>query len=259
MTGSGNHESFYNWTAYTNRYKMPAEKSAGNGNFWFSYDYGNVHVTTINTEDCVDAECPMMLWLEKDLQAAVQNRLNVPWIVLSLHRPIYCSDDSASAGPGGKFQLALEPLLLKYDVDLVVQGHSHVYERIHPSENGVVSVKPTKTRSESGLVDLYQAEGKGPVYVVQGNTGAMQFERWHQPAPEWSAVRFANGYVPPSKPLSSASDHQALEGLILNSNYTDTFGVAIATFSNSTHLHYSVVPVTGTIGKDEFWVVKRNL
>ena len=41
MTGVGNHEKFYNWTAFTHRYHMPTA-NGGNGNFWFSYDYGNV-------------------------------------------------------------------------------------------------------------------------------------------------------------------------------------------------------------------------
>jgi len=39
--GVGNHEKFYNWTAFTHRYHMPTG-NGGNGNFWFSYDYGNV-------------------------------------------------------------------------------------------------------------------------------------------------------------------------------------------------------------------------
>ena len=33
MTTVGNHESFYNWSAFTHRYTMPAQASAGNGNF----------------------------------------------------------------------------------------------------------------------------------------------------------------------------------------------------------------------------------
>lgn len=253
MTGSGNHESFYNWTAFANRYKMPAENSGGNGNWWFSYNYGNVHIVAISTEHCVEAGCPQMVWLENDLANAVANRANVPWIIFHLHRPMYCSDDSASAVPGGTYQTALEPLMLKYDVDLVVQGHAHCYERIHPVNNGVVTAKPTKVRGESGLVDAYHTQGLGPVYVVQGNTGAMQVERWIQPAPEWSAVRYANGYIPPRNIPHPAE----LEGIILKSNYSDTFGIGVATFANSTHLHYSEIPVTGTIGNDEFWIIKR--
>lgn len=50
MSGDGNHERFYNWSAFTHRYQMPQSMaladaaSAGeptNGNFWYSYVYGN--------------------------------------------------------------------------------------------------------------------------------------------------------------------------------------------------------------------------
>lgn len=258
MTTPGNHEGFYNWTAFTNRYKMPYEKSGGNGNFWFSYDYGNVHTISLSTEDCFDEGCDQMVWFENDLKMAAANRDSVPWIVLSLHRPVYCSDDSQydSHSPGGEFQAALEPYLLQYDVDLVIQGHMHAYERIHPVNNGKVTVRPRRDESTGGDVDVYHSQGKGPVYVVQGNTGAMQFERWVHPQPQWSAVRFANGYAPPRN-IHSEEGATELEGLILDSNYTDTFGFGVADFVNSTHLHYTVIPVTGVVGKDEFWVVKR--
>jgi acid phosphatase type 7 len=253
MTTPGNHESFYDWTAFTNRYKMPSEKSGGNGNFWFSYDYGNVHIVSVSTEHCFDAGCDQMVWVESDLKAAAANRNSVPWIVLSMHRPMYCSEDGSSID--NQFRVAMEPLMLQYDVDLVVQGHMHAYERIHPVDNGKVTVHPT--HREAGEVDVYHAEGHGPVYVVQGNTGAMQFERWQHPKPQWSAIRFANGFIPP---FDIRSEHGAnsLEGLILDSNYTDTFGLGVADFVNSTHLHYTNIPVSGSIGTDEFWVVKRS-
>ena len=258
MTTPGNHESFYNYTAFNHRYKMPHVKSKGNENYWFSYDYGNVHVVSISTEECFDAGCPQMLWLEQDLITAVENRERVPWLVLSLHRPMYCSDDGT--GFLNSFQQALEPLVLKYDVDLVLQGHMHAYERIHPNVKGVVSAFPTHRRNDQGkLVDVYKSEGLGPVYVVQGNTGAMQIERWVQPKPEWSAVRFANGYIPPDNtPSVEGRSESELDGALLGFNYTDTFGFGVATFANATHLHYTCIPVTGTIGTDEFWVIKRQ-
>jgi len=257
MTTPGNHESFYNYTAFDHRYKMPYEKSKGNRNYWFAYDYGNVHVISISTEECFDINCPQMIWMENDMIAAVANRENVPWIVLSMHRPMYCSDASTSFG--NQFQQAVEPFVLKYDIDLVLQGHMHAYERIHPSVNGVVSVYPSHRRNEKGkLVDMYLADGHGPVYVVQGNTGAMQFETWVHPKPDWSAVRFANGFIPPLDFPLMDKNNAELQGLLLKSNYTDTFGFGVATFANATHLHYNVIPVTGTIGTDEFWIVKRQ-
>ena len=168
-----------------------------------------------------------------------------------LHRPIYCSDASGydSHSPGGKYQQAMEALLLQYDVDLVLQGHMHAYERVHPVINGTVTVKPSKIRGDFDRpIDLYRSQGKGPVYVVQGNTGAMQVERWINPKPDWSAIRFANGVIPPQ------------DGHIPNGDfaYSDTFGVGVATFMNATHLHYENHAVTGTEGVDEFWIVKRT-
>jgi hypothetical protein len=142
----------------------------------------------------------------------------------------------------------------------------HAYERMHPSVNGESITYPEKlsvpTTNEEGepaeeQVDLYRSQGKGPVYVVQGNTGAMQFERWANPRPDWSAVRFANGFIPPSDVTQDPTEQARLQGLILDSNYTDTFGFGVMTVMNSTHMQYKVVPVSGTIGTDEFWVVKR--
>jgi hypothetical protein len=259
MTTPGNHDAFYNYTAFKNRYKMPFKKSNGNFNHWFSFDYGNVHVVSIDTEFCVFSDCPQLDWIKEDLARAADNRANVPWIIVSMHRATYSSDaDSYSDhSPGGRFQSNLEPLFLKYDVDFVLQGHLHAYERVHPLNNGVVTVFPTDYTDANGVtVPLYKTTGKGPVYVVQGNTGAMQVEHWVMPKPEWSAKRFANGIIPADDEASTA----LREKLITSDTrtYTDTFGIGLATFVNSTHLHYRAVPVTGTIGTDEFWIVKRT-
>jgi acid phosphatase type 7 len=258
MTTPGNHESFYNYTAFNNRYKMPYEKSKGNGNYWFSYDYGNVHVISISTEESFEEGSPQMVWVEADMAAAAANRDTVPWIVVSMHRPMYTSEYGMDNGSARTVNM--EKLVLQYDVDLVLCGHVHVYERIHPVSAGEVTVFPKKRPNGDGkLVDVYETEGKGPVYVTQGNTGAMQFERWNQPQPDWSAVRFANGFVPPHNPFRGGHrDQNQLGGAILESNYSDTFGFGVSTFFNATHLHYRCIPVTGDVGVDEFWIVKRN-
>jgi hypothetical protein len=266
----GNHERFYEYASVQARYKMPFEKSGGNGDFWFSYTYGNVHWISISSEEDLAADSAQIAFLQQDLEKAAANRATVPWVVLSLHRPMYCSTGEGSEpdyGPNSQYQTALEPLLLQYDVDLVIQGHMHAYERMHPSVNGQSITYPEKltvpSTNEAGEatqaeVDLYRTQGKGPVYVVQGNTGAMQFERWATPRPDWSAVRFANGFVPPGDLTQDPAEAARLEGLILKSNYTDTFGFGVMTVMNATHMQYKVVPVSGTIGTDEFWVVKRE-
>lgn len=114
-------------------------------------------------------------------------------------------------------------------------------------------------------VDYYYSTGKGPVHVTQGNSGAMQVEKWHQPQPDWSAVRYANGLSPRNK--TSADDGESVpmevevnvvpgpEGKI---TYVDTFGFGVITALNSTHLHYeSHANTNNTKFTDSFWIVKR--
>lgn len=50
--------------------------------FWFSYDYGRVHYTSMSTEHPYEPGTPQYEWLEQDLAAANANRDNVPWVFL---------------------------------------------------------------------------------------------------------------------------------------------------------------------------------
>jgi acid phosphatase type 7 len=49
MPGVGNHESYYNFTAYFNRYILP-RSFPGQTNFYFSFDYGQVHFVHFSSE-----------------------------------------------------------------------------------------------------------------------------------------------------------------------------------------------------------------
>jgi hypothetical protein len=255
MLTNGNHERFYDYAAFRNRFSMPYELSGGSpDNFWYSYDYGNVHWISISSEHDLDDGSVQKEWLRADLAAAAsaERRAQVPWIVLALHKPLYCSADNW----GTSYADLLEPLCLQYGVDLTITGHMHIYERVHPLENGVVTCYPQTTHSlAEGKVDTYRSCNKGPVHVVQGNTGGMQFESFEQPAPAWSAVRFANGYIPPNRTHIEAYATGAV-GIDLDWNYTNTFGFGVVEFCNATHLQYKSIPITGSLGVDNFWIVK---
>lgn len=49
MPGVGNHEKYYNYTAYVNRYILPTSPGSG-ANFYFSFDYSNLHIVHMDTE-----------------------------------------------------------------------------------------------------------------------------------------------------------------------------------------------------------------
>lgn len=256
MINIGNHEEFYNFTAQTARYKMPQNDLGSNGNFWFSYDYGNVHTISLSSQHPLDAGSPQIDFLIKDLEAATANRESVPWIVLGFHKPLYCSIEGSP-----HFADQLEAILIQYDVDLTITGHMHGYERIHPVQNGIVTAYPTMNQDG---IDVYYSTGKGPVHIMQGHAGAMQEEKFQQPQPDWSAFRMADGFVFQNK--TSDSKFERLSKLkkykdIRDSgsyDYKDTYGFGVATFANSTHMFYKTVPVTNSeLGVDTFVIIKR--
>eukprot|EP00456_Euglypha_rotunda_P078416 TRINITY_DN7491_c0_g1_i17.p2 TRINITY_DN7491_c0_g1~~TRINITY_DN7491_c0_g1_i17.p2 ORF type:complete len:149 (+),score=16.95 TRINITY_DN7491_c0_g1_i17:36-449(+) len=66
-------------------------------------------------------------WLNADLTKAVANRANVPWIIISGHRPVWYS-----AGQDSDVNAAFLPVMAKYNVDFFFSGHEHNYERYYP-------------------------------------------------------------------------------------------------------------------------------
>jgi hypothetical protein len=227
MTSNGNHESFYDWAAYKARFNMPT----GGEQFWYTYQYGNAQWVSLDSEADLSPESDQIVWLESTLEAANANRANVPWVVATLHKPLYCS---CTGTPGG-YADKLEAIFNKYSVDLVTVGHMHAYERIHPVAAGQVLDTGLPTSQPWGqdgaTVDVYSPQGKGPVQVVQGNSGGMQAESWDQPAPAWSGFRCANGFVP--KDTAGTRDILAditemvevgvdLEGKLDGYHYSDT-------------------------------------
>eukprot|EP00981_Chlorochromonas_danica_P002541 scaffold487_cov178-Ochromonas_danica.AAC.29 len=271
---------------------MPQNNALGsNGNFWYSFTYGNVEWISLSSEHSLDEGSDQRNFFINALEAAQANRVNVPWIVVSLHKPFYCSVDGSPS-----FASLLEPLLLQYDVDLTITGHMHAYERIHPVENGQVTVFPTHFHDgqepllqsakgvirKSGRPDVYYSKGKGPVHVMQGHAGGMQAERWISPTPAWSAYRMADGIVMPSLNVSapygdlfydlsdnSKQTYDMLDDLPLfpkaldidwdNFNYSHSFGFGLITAFNASHLHFQSIPnVDGLMNHDEFWIVKQH-
>lgn len=71
-------------------------------------------------------------WLEKSLAKSKAN-----WKIVFLHHPLYSSAkrhgvDSSDEGEMLNIRELIEPLLKKYKVNLVLNGHDHVYEHPQP-------------------------------------------------------------------------------------------------------------------------------
>ena len=137
-----------------------------------SFDYGNVHIVILDSEERFGGRAALVTWLDRDLAAS-----KAAWTIVVYHEPTYNVGGHGSAW--GRDDVL--PVLMKHGVDMVVAGHSHLYERFVPI--GPAGKKPTIfVVSGGGGARLYGArpspllvggEGKAVlhycVFEVEGN------------------------------------------------------------------------------------------
>lgn len=140
---------------------------------YYSFNFQNVHVLTMATQLNYKSGSKQFNFVKNDLQEASKNP-DIKWIIVNLHRPIYTSPNSCSASSceGSKtLRDVYHPLFDKYDVDLVLAGHVHNYQRSFPIKYN--DDKPSKPTITSSNKNNYNNPG-GEIYAVVG-TGGINF------------------------------------------------------------------------------------
>jgi len=98
--------------------------SLPNDDYWYSFDYGSVHVIALDVVSSLGNGSPQYRWLINDLE----NAQDMPWKVVFLHYPIYSSYAPISDEPRTEIQRDLVPIFEKYGVNIVFSGHEHQYD-----------------------------------------------------------------------------------------------------------------------------------
>jgi len=141
MTTIGNHESnFIGGKAkfYMDILALPTNGPAGFEEEFYSFDYGTVHVTVLNSwalsnEQKLDGDQKTAIsdWITADLAAAQGAKFRI----VMLHHPAYAlANDTVSAAVLANWV----PLLEAGQVNLVLCGHQHVYSRSFPMRAGEI-------------------------------------------------------------------------------------------------------------------------
>ena len=194
---AGNHE-YYSGNqqlrnvAYFQLFSMPTNGQAGGvpsgTNMYYSYDCANVHVVSLDSYGIEDGKFrmsdtlgPQIQWLKRDLAANKQ-----PWTIVFFHHPPYTknSHDSDLEGELALIRQFVTPILERYKVDLVLSGHSHIYERSalmrgHKGFSNTFSTNRHVVNTANGRYDgtpnscAYVNKSEGTIYAVVGSSGQM--------------------------------------------------------------------------------------
>ena len=172
----GNHDAAYGWPAtFLNIFALPRNGEAGGvpsqSGLYCSFDYANIHFVCLDSWiSDHSAQSEMLNWLRADLAATTQD-----WIIAYWHHPPYSmgTDFSDSTPILVEMRENVVPILESYGVDLVLAGHSHVYERSFLL-NGHYG--PSWTFSPTNAIDsgLGREDQGGAYRKVPGRAGANQ-------------------------------------------------------------------------------------
>jgi len=111
----GNHDE------QSNRFYKPWNM---NGERYYSFTKKNVKFFVLDS-DYIDPK--QLQWLESELKDSKDD-----WKIAYFHHPLYSS--GGRHGSEVDLRRILEPLFVKYGVNVVLSGHDHIYERIKPQK-----------------------------------------------------------------------------------------------------------------------------
>jgi predicted phosphodiesterase len=192
----GNHDA-RRWT-YFKLFTLPEHGEAGGvpsgTEHYYSFDFGDVHFIVLDSESSSTARGSSMVeWLRRDLE-----KNQSQWLIVAFHHPPYSKgshDSDNYADSGGRMvdiRKHILPMLEAAGADLVLSGHSHMYERSYLIDcaygnsdefgpNRIVSdgvedhnaryIKPLKNKSHSGTV-----------YIVAGSSSKVDSGPINHPA-----------------------------------------------------------------------------
>ncbi|MFD4522336.1 purple acid phosphatase family protein [Streptomyces sp. NPDC058470] len=192
----------------------------------YSFTHGNTAVISLDAND-ISFEIPANLgisggtqtkWLEAQLKK-YRGAQGIDFIVVFFHHCAYCTSTS-HASEGGVRQEWV-PLFDKYTVDLVINGHNHVYERTDV-------IKGNEVTKKLPIGGTAYPETDGVVYATAGAAGRSLYA--------FSADESYEGHV---KDVESVASFVAQKG---NVHVAETVAWSRVRYVNYSFLRVDVTP-----------------
>ena len=142
------------------------------GKRFYTYQKGDVRFFALDS-NYMDKD--QQRWLEEEL-----SKSNSKWKVAYFHHPLYSS--GARHGSEVDLRSIIEPLFIKYNLQLVFAGHEHFYERIKPQKGihyftagGSAKLRSGDIRRDTGLTEKgFDTEQTFMVVEIDGDV--MRFQ-----------------------------------------------------------------------------------
>ena len=194
----GNHDA-RRWVFF-DLFSFPTKAESGGvasaSEHFYSFDYANIHFVMLDTQESdLDVDGEMLTWLKKDLQQTKQQ-----WLIAFFHHPPYTKgshdSDNIKDSAGRLFTVRenILPLLEEAGVDLVLSGHSHMYERselinCHYGDSSTFNQGMVRAQVKNNIYKKKESNisgNSGTIYTVIGSSSKVDIGPLDRPAMPYS-------------------------------------------------------------------------
>ena len=157
----GNHDI----STFTGHINAPNEE----GEAVYSYDYGSAKFIILNLESAKNdttVRDTQKAFLEKEVKAAKDAG---QWTIVGFHKSIYTGASHITDSDVVEARKFWGPTLANLDVDLVMQGHDHVYSR------GFITADGANANISQNADGSYTSKDNAPLYMVGGHAGGLKW------------------------------------------------------------------------------------
>ena len=173
MPASGNHED-HGTNAIVNQFVLPnmPEQDTSSG-VYYSFDYNNVHIAVLNSNALNENEGlsdEQIEWLINDMRSS-----SADWKFVVLHKAVYSQGSHYKDDDVCAIREQLSTLMPELDIDMVFQGHDHVYMRTGSLINNEKTEYGRVYLNYDGNVYRTQEAPEGTSYVISGTCGVKTY------------------------------------------------------------------------------------
>jgi acid phosphatase type 7 len=259
--------------AYYQNFTLPTNGEIGGppsyNEGYYSYNYANIHFISLDSYGTETASLyrlsdtlnsPQITWLKADLATNTQK-----WTIVYWHHPPYTmgSHNSDTESELRYIREKVLPILERNNVDLVLCGHSHNYERTrlikgHYGLEGTFSAINHNKSSSSGRYDgspdscpyvkTSTLPNKGIVYVVAGSAGQVSGTQGNYPH---DATVYSNSETGGSIYLEIEGNRLDSKWIAENGTVTDQFTILKDVNKNTDVV---IAPNTPTLNLQASWL-----
>lgn len=138
------------------------------GKIVYSFDYGTMKFISLNLE-AAKSDANARAQQEAYLREAVADaKANSQWTVVGFHKSLYTGASHIVDSDIIASRKFWAPIFAELDIDMVLQGHDHVYSRGFVTEEGT-NANPDK--DENGVI----IQPDAPLYMVGGHAGGLKW------------------------------------------------------------------------------------